>query len=519
MLSLKNRIYKIIISAITLIFVFIIFKPAAAYARHGDSGYEGGISSGEVAGKTVLDYKEMCFITGHPTLFEGTLVIRKSSRNDTISTTYTYNLKNDNLRATLNRTCFYSTKSVKKGNGQTQEITTLSRMPSEVIRINGTTYSLRDNEFTYSSIVEHKPSIDYRVGDIFMKKVYQIGTGTNSGNITVEVLGNSYGYSQYWGDTEAMVLDYTINSKVSDGEIDDEWTGTAKVSLSTTSIKENRFVENKPDEISFDGGYVETQYNSSILEYNSKLPEFDSRGISTYHIVDSKGSLEIETFPTSIRLPIPKTDHLRGHWAEEDIRELLSLEVFENTYNTFNPEDYITRGEFISAVVRGGREVPTDPSLVSKTRRKLAPTRKNKTEEITSPFIDVPIDSPFFEDINNAHERGIISYIVGDEFHPEDGVTLGDALIVFIRCLGLESLAPNPNAVTVFKDNDDIPQNAREAVFVAHRIGLIQGDEKGYLRPNEKMTKARSATLLNRFINYMRYDIRKDYRERMVNFN
>ena len=60
----------------------------------------------------------------------------------------------------------------------------------------------------------------------------------DSGNITVEVLGNSYGYSQYWGDTEAMVLDYTINSKVSDGEIDDEWTGTAKVSLSTTSISD-----------------------------------------------------------------------------------------------------------------------------------------------------------------------------------------------------------------------------------------------------------------------------------------
>jgi N-acetylmuramoyl-L-alanine amidase len=90
---------------------------------------------------------------------------------------------------------------------------------------------------------------------------------------------------------------------------------------------------------------------------------------------------------------------------------------------------------------------------------------------------------------------------------------------VFIRCLGLESLAPNPNGVTVFKDNDDIPQNAREAVFVAHRIGLIQGDEKGYLRPNEKITKGRLAALLNRFINYMRYDIRRDYRERIVNFN
>jgi N-acetylmuramoyl-L-alanine amidase len=91
----KNKIKNsIFISTIVLVLTFILFIPLDVHARHGDSGYEGGISSGIIEGKTTLDYKEVSFITGKPVELEGTLTIRKSSRNDTITTTYTYNLQN-----------------------------------------------------------------------------------------------------------------------------------------------------------------------------------------------------------------------------------------------------------------------------------------------------------------------------------------------------------------------------------------------------------------------------------------
>jgi len=70
----------------------------------------------------------------------------------------------------------------------------------------------------------------------------------------------------------------------------------------------------------------------------------------------------------------------------------------------------------------------------------------------------------------------------------------------------------------VFRDSDDIPRYAKGPVYVAHRIGLVMGDDKGYLRPNEYLTKARAAVIINNFIDYMRNDLRKDYRERIVNY-
>ncbi|HHW30973.1 MAG TPA: S-layer homology domain-containing protein [Clostridiaceae bacterium] len=517
---INTNISSIIIPAIILVLTFILFIPSNVYARHGDSGFEGGISSGEVEGVTTMDYKEVCFITGQPIEFEGTLIIRKTTRNNIINTTYTYNLKNEKLGATLNRTAIYNTKLVEKSNGQVSEETTLSRTPSEVIRINNITYTLRSNDFSYACIVDSQPSIQYRAGNILSKKVYQVISGTNTGTVTCEIVGDTYAYENSWGSTEAMMLEYIINSRVSNGQSYDEWTGTASISLSTSSIKENRFQENEPDEISFRGGYVESSYNSSVLEYTCDLPEFDSQGRSTHNIKTTKGSLEIETFPSAVRLPVPDINHLRGHWAEEEIKELFSIEIFNSkNAKAFNPEDYITRAEFISAVTRASRQDVSDSSENKRnTVRTTSNNRKRKEEEIVSPFSDVAVDNPYFEDIKNALERKIIPESTDGLFYPEEGVTLSEALVILVRSLGLESLAPNPNAVTAFKDNDLIPEEARSFVYVAHRIGLVHGDDGGYLKPNEKLTKGRTAALIKRYIDYMRSGIRKDYRERILLF-
>jgi hypothetical protein len=77
-------------------------------------------------------------------------------------------------------------------------------------------------------------------------------------------------------------------------------------------------------------------------------------------------------------------------------------------------------------------------------------------------------------------------------------------------------MGPGQNAVTVFRDNDDIPYYARNAAYVAYRIGLVQGDTTGRLNPNQSLTKSRAAALLNRFIDYMREDMARDYREKVL---
>ncbi|MDP4094131.1 MAG: S-layer homology domain-containing protein [Bacillota bacterium] len=506
-----KKFYKFII-CITILALFLI--PSSAYAWEGECGYEGGISSqtspGSTTGKITYQYQEVSFITGQPIVYTGTLTISKSTKQGSVVATYVYNLANTANKATLVRTIVYNTVLTQADNGQTTEQTSFSKTPTEVIKIGNTTYSLKSYTFTRANIVDAKPAVNYYSGNTWGKKTYQIGTGTNAGTVEVEGTGNFYGYDQYWGNTEVGVIDYTIQSD--NGK--DKWGGTANVKVTSTSAKKIDYVKNQPDQISFDGGYLMTQDNSSVLSYDSMLPEFDSKGISTDNVLEKTDSLKLETFPSQTRLPVVSLAYLKGYWAENDIKTLFSLGVFKNTGTKFNPQQFITRGEFAAAMANAAKAVPTDPTLAKKTTT----TKKNTQQQVVSPFADVSTDSIYFTGINDAYNRGIFLGSDGGYFRPNDNITVAEAVTTFIRALGLENMAPQPNAVTSFRDNDKIPAYARNAVYVASDIGLVQGDDRGYLNPNNKLTNAQAAVMLNRLIQYAQNGISKDYIENIINY-
>ncbi len=509
-----------------IVSIFLIFYGSNAgyvFAREGDNGYEGGISSGEAPNKTSFEYKEVCFLTGEPVVFEGTVTIKKTLKQDkttgsnVITANYTYSLQNLQRSATLSRYISYNTVITKKDNGQTIEETSLNGRCTEVVRIGGTTYTLINYDFTKTNLIDSRPAVDYFAGNIWGKKTYETGGGARGGNVTVEISGDLYGYNQFWGTVETQVLNYIITSeKVNEGEVD-RWSGTANVKLSSSTTKQIHYVENEPQTISFEGGFVQSQYNSSILQYTASLPEFDSKGIATDRLIESKDSLKIESFPVSKRLLVPSLNHLRGHWAENDIKALYSLEILTDDPSTFDPAQIMTRAEFAEAIVLAAKEVPEDP-LLAKSRTSTQTSTRKAIEETVSPFVDVSTESRYFKSIESAYNRGMISGRGYNIFAPEDYLTTADAITIIIRALGLEGLAPSTGTVTSFRDDADIPQYARGSVYVAQRIGLVLGDERGYLKPREYLTKARAAVIINKVINYMRDDLKKDYRERIVNY-
>ena len=503
------------IFAVCLVLIICMLPTESALAREGDAGYEGGISSGDVAGKTSYEYQEVCFITGEPVVMKGTLIIKKQMKQDKMTSTYTYNLKNIDKAVTLTRVLSFTTAVTKKDNGQIVEESSYTKAPSEAIKFGGTSYILKSGDFTRSSLVDAKPAINYYAGNIWGKKVYQAGTTANGGSVTLETTGNFYGYDQYWGNAEVEVLNYVITGEKNNSGKIDKWGGTASVSLSSNVTRQLKYYKNQPDEISFEGGYVETQYNNNVLEYTCRLPEFDSKGISTDRMVSKSDSLKIETFPVQKRLPSVALSSVRGHWAENNIRLMFGLEVFKGDGAGFRPDQYITRAEFTAAIVQAAKEVPSDPALATRIASRAQTSKK---QALISPFDDVSIDNTYFAQINSAFKRGLINGKGKNLFGPNESLTVADALTIFIRALGLEALAPSPVAVTNFRDNDLIPASARNAAYVAARIGLIQGDDKGYLKPNEKLTKARTAAMINRLISYMQSGIRDEYRGNIINY-
>lgn len=508
-----------------IISIFAMLFPTATFAWEGDNGYEGGISSGYKPGETkhIYDYQEVCFITGEPIVFKGTLTIAKSPKGDSVITKYTYtNMRNIDKEATLTRSAItLSTKRIQKDNGQIVEETTLTGSPTETVKVGDKTYTIRPNtngyNFTRSNLIDVKPAINYFAGNTQGRKVYQTGTGTDISTVTVTTTGSFYGYDQYWGTTQTQTVKYVVESVQKNDEEIESWGGTATVNISSTVSKQLRYVENLPQSISFEGGYVQTQYNNSILQYTCTLPEFDSEGNSTDYLETKTGSLKLETFPNELRLVVPSLNHIRGHWAENDIKILYSLEVFKGGEASFNPQQYMTRGEFAAAVVQAAREVPVDPALAGRTTATRTPSRSAK-QEVKETFRDVPADSTYFQQVEDAYRRGLITGRGDGTFGKDDLLTFADAIAIFIRSVGLENLAPGDGAVTTFKDNDKIPYYARKAAYVGQRIGLIRGDDRGYMNPGEKLTKARAAALLNRFITYMRDAIKQDYRSHAVNY-
>ena len=177
------------ITVLVLIMVILLTFAETAFAREGICGYEGGISSGEVPGKTTLDYLEVTFVTGEPLVFKGTMTIRKNQRQDKLTTTYTYNLRNTEKNGTLTRTLVFETAASASGNGQTTEEARLTSA-RESIRINGTTYNIanvNNYDFSRSNLIDPKPAVQYHAGSIWSRKVYQVGAAAEGNTVTVSV--------------------------------------------------------------------------------------------------------------------------------------------------------------------------------------------------------------------------------------------------------------------------------------------------------------------------------------------
>nr|WP_277998889.1 S-layer homology domain-containing protein [Moorella sulfitireducens] len=134
-------------------------------------------------------------------------------------------------------------------------------------------------------------------------------------------------------------------------------------------------------------------------------------------------------------------------------------------------------------------------------------------------FADVATTDPAYKYYRAVYEAGVMSGTGPGLFGPMKPLTRVEALVIMVRALGLEGLAPAGYVQTSYLDDGDIPAWARASVYVADKIGFNLGDDYGFLRPNEILTRAEAAVFLNRFIHYLQEEMTADYRERVLDFN
>ena len=509
-------------SFITYVFMIALLLSAFPLTAFGTTfsnleipGYEGGIQDPRI-------YREMVFITGEPVLLEGDIAITDRAGR----VTYNYrNMTNREGTVTMTRNVTLERDITENGNDQKTETFRLTRF-RETITAEGATYQSdeRSNQWSQSTVFHAKPAATYFAGNWDGRKYYTIN-GTE-GRVIVETRGSRVGYDQHWSTIDTQTLVHYIDYETGTGNDQIRWQGTAQVQVSHNRTISPHFELNIPTQISFRGAYRLTEQEENVLKYAYDLPRFNGNGGATSQRNLGTGSFTLDTNPTNQMQHIPEMRDINGHYAEEAIRFLSSVGAFPTSTTTFGPDLPVSRAEFARAltVSLGYVNEATVPE------RRSSFQRADRQQTL---FTDVGQDHPYRTYIETAYTKGLMAGVdvdlfipLGTEprpestnvrFYPDATITRAEAMTILIKALGFEHLAPIQQYGTGYLDDTAIPLWARNAAYLSRELGLVR-DVSGYFQPQREMTKADTAILLNDFIDYLRTQLRYDYRERVLNY-
>ena len=493
---------------LTAVFMFmtVCFVLSLCPRTFGFTGYELGLSDNK-------EYQEIVFVSGEPTILKGTVKETTRVRDNTQQITLSYKLEGVSGRDNkLSRNLKLTTSVEKRGN-QEVHVTTLDSL-TESLTINGQQYKLVKDSvfFNGSKVIDHQTVIDYLTGNWHLKKVYEVGRG--EGEITVEMSGESDGYSNAWGTGETRAVQVVLKGELisdDDPPVASRWQGSARVVMNSALSRNLYYSVSNPELISFSGGFVENRQEDQTLKVSYDLPTVSDETLLDRVRNRGEETLAFASPPEVKRLFVKECKDLRGHWARSSIEALCGLGAFDIQGDYFYPGLAIRRGEYIKALMVVGDAVAEEETTT---------TRRGRKEPVEEPFfLDVDHNHPYFKHIQTAYRKGIVQGS-GAVFNPNSNLTRAEAIAIMVKAMGLESLAPTPAYTTGYYDDAQIPLWAKDSVYVATNYGLIKGDIIGgnrLFRPLDTVTRAEAASLLDQFRIYLNQDFRRD-RERIYQF-
>lgn len=166
---------------------------------------------------------------------------------------------------------------------------------------------------------------------------------------------------------------------------------------------------------------------------------------------------------------------MENHWSRSYVEELIKKGIIAGyTDNTFRPESYVTRAEFIKLAL-------------------LATGGKTSAE---NRFADVSSNDWFAPYVNGAAESGICEGFDG-KINPNDNITREDAAVILYRTLKISTSA----AGVQFSDSGNIADYASEAVAFLSGNGIITGSDSLF-NPKNSTKRGEAAALISRFMSF-----------------
>lgn len=160
---------------------------------------------------------------------------------------------------------------------------------------------------------------------------------------------------------------------------------------------------------------------------------------------------------------------IAGHWAEDSIKRLVAPGDFGGDRDSgFKPDAAITRGEFITVLVKALQLPPGESSSFADTKGHWAA-----------------------DNIAAAVAHGIAGGYDDSTFRPDDLITREQMAVLIVRAAGL---APSPGEVR-FADGADISPWAKDAVVAVVKNGIMSEYPDHTFNPRGHASRAEGVTV------------------------
>ncbi len=537
---LKNYIKKLssVILVLTMVYSVTFADTYSIY---------GGIKRDELSKKNTFLYEEMCFMSGKPILLKGTVTLPKVKMGrDRYKMSVKYSASDSSGKNKIDRKVTYDVE--KKIDTETGEvITNWTIKPGgikETVTIDSTNYELTSFEFDNSIISDVKPAISFNSGKLRYKKVFNTDDPQLDKGKKIIVIGESLtglSYQNIWSSVNTLVVNEeikfvnlpisNIKSEVGpysggDAEKDDSgkdkketanWNANVKYIVSSKSQSKFDYIKNNVKTISFKKGLIKSRNTDETVEYEYDLPNFEEKLETENPYQDiiykrnvGKITLDSYNFKNSTMLPLPKYVDIGGHWAEKSIFQLASIGAFDRNVS-FYPDVFINRKQFARAILNTIDSVPAE----SEAKRKAEYVKSKRPGAKEQLFSDVRRDDENYIFIEGVYDKSLMIGAKNREFKPNRPLTRAEAVTVMIRAIGVNDIAPVLPFDTGFSDDEVIQDWAKPCIYMAKRLGIVNGYADGSFQPNKKVTRAEVSSMLTGLIKHLRKDITIDYKEKL----
>lgn len=217
----------------------------------------------------------------------------------------------------------------------------------------------------------------------------------------------------------------------------------------------------------------------------------------------------------------PKLEDLAGHWAKSSVERLVAKQIIKGRdARHFVPQGKVTRAEFAAMLVRAlglaepaesaesaesaegpkSAELAQGPGTREGTGKEGQSDSQIKTKSRTG-FRDVTTEW-FAEPARLAAANNLISGYSDGSFRPNALISREEMAVMAARAIALAggsaAVSHSSETPVLFRDQSKVRPWAGEAVALASRAGIIQGNQFGEFLPQAAATRAEAVVMIEK---------------------